>query len=281
MSAPIVIDVGSDKKPRRILDAASKLRFRATLPGAQTYDEAAHLLRTFVAEGVDSLGLLPLACSSSWLVNARASSRAFRAWRGTEGTAAWKTVLSTLRENLPPEEVAEIDDDARKKCASAISMLSGVGHGASLAAVSKVLTLLRPHLSLLMDDAAIAFVLGDVAEPENADDPKAEPKHFWPMIDWFAATVAKHEKALNALAAAHDVATIDGAQALDRLVWFESWGWRHDSRYWRIVDKEQEVIVKLDAARPDAETKARTVEETAKLAKLEESALRDRIAPSA
>lgn len=202
------------------LEALSR---RGQLPGAFGYDRAAHLFRTLQAEGSDAVDLLPAAFPTSWMVNAKATSRTFVHWTVAEPT--WIELFSILRFDLSTDEWAALPEADRKAVDAAVTTLSGVP-GATLCAVTKVLALLRPQLVPLMDDAAIAFALGAVPEPTTADAPAAGPEHFLPMMDWFAAEAKRSDAALVELARGHTLAVLDAPQVLDRLLWLASWGHR-------------------------------------------------------
>ena len=214
--------------PQPIDDAAGKLAWRASLPGASTFDRAAHVLRALQAEGMPAEALLSLAMPASWTVNAKATSRAFQAWLGSGpgGLPVWTELLAAIPFDLSAEGWLAQTDAERARLTPLVSALTSGerANGASLAAVSKVLALLRPQLVPLMDDAAIAFAIELVATPVDADQPAAPATCFVPMLDWFAGEVVRLDRELVALAASHDQAVLDGAQALDRLVWMESWG---------------------------------------------------------
>lgn len=203
-----------------------KLSWRAQLPGASSYDRAAHALRVLTANGADGLQLLPLALPASWLVNARATSRAFKSWNGTLAHQAWALLLERLGPMTSLDEWLELPASARGEVGAAIGVLANGKEGATLCAVTKVLALLRPQLVPLMDDAAIAFALGIVDEPETPDDPRAPASAFAPMLDWFAEAVRASEDELVAIATRHTEAVLDAPQTLDRLLWFESSGHR-------------------------------------------------------
>ena len=206
-----------------ISDAQDALRRRGTLPGAFGYDRAAHLFRTLQAEGSDPVDLLPAAFPTSWMVNARATSRTFLQWAAMEDT--WRSAFEVLRFDRSQEEWRAASDAERARVAADVAKLAAAP-GASLVAVTKVLALLVPQLVPLMDDAAIAWALGAVPMPDTADDPKAGPEHFLPMMDWFAAETTRVEADLVALAREHELAVLDAPQVLDRMLWFESWGRR-------------------------------------------------------
>lgn len=209
-----------------IADAGAKLDWRAALPGASTYDRAACSLRVLQAEGANGLDLLPLAMPSSWLVNAKASSRTMQRWLARPALEHWAALLDAIPFELAPEEWLAADAALRDGCTAHVKALADVfpKEGSSLVAVTKVLALLRPQIVPLMDDAALAFTLELVPVPESADRPSAGAEAFAPMLDWFARETIAHEKELVALAAAHTMAVLDGPQVLDRLLWMESWG---------------------------------------------------------
>ena len=212
--------------PHAIEDADSKLLWRSSLPGASTYDRAAHTLRALQAQGAAAIDLLPLALPASWMVNAKATSQAMQRWLARPAHDAWATVLDGIGFGLSPSEWLALPASEREAVAHAVAELANGAHGASLAAVSKVLALLRPQLVPLMDDAALWFALELVPEPTTADAPSAPASAFVPMLDWFCEQVVASEKELIACAVRHDRAVLDAAQALDRLVWIESWGYR-------------------------------------------------------
>jgi hypothetical protein len=211
-----------------ILSPEEKLRARGTLPGAHVFDHAAHVVRVLQAEGADALALLPLVMPGSWLVNARGSARVFRAWLSGQPLEAWRTILTTIDESVGPESWLDLPASAKDGCANAAQILARVGEGAALAEVTKVLALFRPQVVPLMDDAALVFALGE-----------ASSSLFAPMMDWFSRSVLESEKDLIALATKHTSATLDAAQVLDRLLWFESTGWSADPRFVSIARDDE------------------------------------------
>jgi hypothetical protein len=218
--------IGGAITPFAIEDAEAKLRWRAGLPGASVWDRAAHSLRTLQIDDADPVELLSLALPASWMVSSQATSRAMQRWLSPPMREAWRVVLTELDFAMAPEEWLACTPARREAVVGAITALvqGGEGDGASLAAVSKVLALLRPQLVPLMDDAALWFALELVPEPERADRPVAPPRAFAPMLDWFCEQVIACEAPLVALATRHDLAVLDAAQTLDRLLWVESWG---------------------------------------------------------
>jgi len=215
-----------------IEEPLEKLRWRGSLPGASVWDRNAHVLRALQANGVEASALLSLAMPSSWMVNAKASSILMQRWLAKPAVEAWIHLLDVLEYSMSAEEWRELSEEKRRSLVDALGVLV-VGHekdGASLVAVTKVLALLRPQLVPLMDDAALWFALDLVPEPATADAPTAKVTAFLPMLDWFVRETSAHEDELVALAAAHDLAVLDGPQVLDRLLWVESWGERSRRR---------------------------------------------------
>jgi hypothetical protein len=212
---------GNAEESVAVSDPAEALSRRGQLPGAFGYDRAAHLFRTLQAEGSDAVDLLPAAFPTSWMVNAKATSRTFVHWTVAEPT--WIELLSLLRFDLSTDEWAAMGEADRKAVGAAVTVLSGVP-GATLCAVTKVLALLRPQLVPLMDDAAIWFARDAVPQPTTADAPSAGPEHFLPMMDWFAEEAKRSDAALIELARTHTLAVLDAPQVLDRLLWWASWG---------------------------------------------------------
>lgn len=199
-----------------------KLTFRGSLPGAYGFDQAAHLLRSLQADGTPAIELLPVALPTTWMVNAMATSRAFRAWLKPPARSLWEALLAQL--NVSVDEWATLEDE-RDTIADLVTRLASV-EGAGLSAVSKVLGLLRPQLCPLMDDAAVAFAIGAVAMPDE-ESATAGPEVFLPMLDWFTAQVRENEPTLIELAKRHTLAVLDAPQVLDRLLWMDAWGERH------------------------------------------------------
>ena len=81
--------------------------------------------------------------------------------------------------------------------------------------------------------AALSFALGTTPYPEAPDAQTADVSAFVPMLEWFSRTVAKHRDELAAIAA--EEVRLRGrltdpftpAQVFDRLIWFESVGYRN------------------------------------------------------
>lgn len=209
-----------------IEDADAKLVWRVSLPGASTYDRAADVLRRLQASGANAVDLLPLAMPTSWMVNAKATSRAMQRWQQNPMRDAWGALLELVAFDMAPDGWLATPADEKDMVGKLVAALASGADGATLAAITKVLALLRPQLVPLMDDAAIAFALGLVPTPDTAEKPVAPPSAFVPMLDWFARAVIDNDEALLGIASRHTAVTLDQAQALDRLLWIESWGKR-------------------------------------------------------
>lgn len=244
--------------PWRILSPAAKLRVRGGLPGAYGYDLAAHSFRCARAAGVTPIELLPAALPTSWMVNSRAASPVFRRWLTRPLHGAWATLLARLG-----SEPAATDDAAAlgRDIAAACSALCIEGHG--LAAVSKVLALLLPEVVPLLDDAAIWLLTEGVTRPDTADAPTAGADLLLANLAAFEQAVVSNEALLVALARDYTLAPLDAPQTLDRLLWFESWGWRlfaatpgRAGWAW-VADGEREGVVEVPAGGPAREATAR------------------------
>jgi hypothetical protein len=108
----------------------------------------------------------------------------------------------------------------------------------------------------LMDDAALWYATGAVPCPPTSDAPSAAAACFVPMLDWFAAAVEGARDDLEALARRYAPAPLDAAQVLDRLLWFESWGFRHSHarpgrRWWWVAEGPREGVVPVGGEHPD------------------------------
>lgn len=233
--------------------AAQKLSWRAVLPGAFSFDQAAHTFRVARGAGVALPDLLPAALSASWLVNARATSRTFQKWLRPPLRAHWDALLPTL-EGGPDAWLAH-DPSVRGAVERSVRALCVDEQG--VAAVSKVLAVLVPETVPLMDDAALWFAGAWVPQPTTADAPHSGAEHFVPMLDWFSRAVLDLEPALIDVARVHSEAVLDAAQVLDRLIWFESWGYRLShavpapgARYWWVSEGGREGVIPVEGAHP-------------------------------
>ena len=260
---------------------AEKLAARGTLPGAFGFDQAAHSFRRIIAAGLAPAELLAPALPCSWMVNARAPSTVFARWLRAPLRGRWSDLIELLA--VDAEGWLAQPPAARDAVAAAASDLAIDGHGAT--AISKVAAVLCPDAVPLMDDAAVWFALEGVACPqEPADQAPATVGPAWvvPMLDWFAAAVRAAEAPLAQLASAYTHAPLSPAQALDRLVWFESWGFRHSHvgaraamgvRWWWVRDEAtaREALVPVAGPHP-----ARPAYERIALASVDDPAWRSR-----
>lgn len=244
VASMIVLD--TPRGPWHLVDGAAKLEWRAALPGASVYDRCAHTLRMARARRLPLEDLLALALPASWTVNSRAASPVFQRWLQPAAREAWTALIGALAGGVGPW----LGMDAAHR--DRVSFLAGalVTAGGDLCSLSKALALLCPEGVPLMDDGALWMLLDAVPRPTTADAPTGEVKHLLPMLDAFARAVLTHEDALIPLARNHIVAVLDAPQTLDRLMWFDSWGWRHTNAprgpQWREVRSEgRTAVVKL------------------------------------
>jgi hypothetical protein len=229
-----------------------KLRARARLPGAFAFDAAAHAVARARAAGIPARELLPLALGSSWLVNSAVPSPIFRRWLTPPLEGAWTELLGALAGG--PWSWDERTKAERDAIARAVASLAVDGHGAG--AVSKVLALLVPEVPL-MPDAALWFATGSVPRPDKPDAQTAGAEAFVPMMDWFSRETASNEPDLETLAETYGGPPLTAAQTLDRLVWFESVGYRHfrsktGAGFFWVKDGEREAVIMLDVPREGA-----------------------------
>jgi hypothetical protein len=217
MSAELPIPGGSWRLER----GAEKLARRDALPGANGWDRAANAFRV-ASRAVPRETFLAPALPTSWMVNARATSKVFQRWLAPPLADAWRVLIAQTSGG--PDAWLALSGPSRDAVTEAVTALSIDGQGPC--AISKALALLVPETVPLMDDAAIAFLTGLVPMPSTADAPSAPPSAFVPMLDRFSEAVLAFEPELIALARAHTLVPLDTAQVLDRLLWFDSWGKR-------------------------------------------------------
>jgi hypothetical protein len=194
-------------------DVARKLSLRAALPGARVFDLSADALRIAKAKGVPDSARLPLALPGSWLVNSPAQSIVFRRWALMPQRALFLELVALF----DPPRLGAPDDST---CARLASLVEDLGKEPTVVeAVSKAAALLVPHALPLMPPLAVAFVLG----PDAALDATS----FVAMARWFGDAVEANWDALTECAAQHREVPLDAAQVLDRLLWFDSDGYKH------------------------------------------------------
>ncbi|MEO8797049.1 MAG: hypothetical protein ABI551_04120 [Polyangiaceae bacterium] len=207
-----------------VVDALGKLALRGRLPGAFGFDRATEALNRARAAGVAIGDLLPLAFPASWLVNSAIPSPVLAKWQLPPFVGYFRTLIAQLETG--PHALADLDE---ARLTSTVTPLGIDGQGAG--AISKVVASLVPGAMVLMPDAALAFAIGAPPLPETPDVQTAGAAAFAPMLKWFAGEVATHEAELNDLAARDARARapakqLTAAQLLDRLIWFESAGYR-------------------------------------------------------
>lgn len=202
-----------------IRDATKKLARRAQLPGASLFDASAASLRRAKAMGLGLSDRFDLALPASWLVNSPAISKVLRRWASAPQRQSCLALLARLEQG--PEGWTR-DPGAWAAVPGIIATLGQEPY--VVEALSKVLALLVPGAVPLMPDAARAFVLGvrDGGEKEPGDGAS-----FVRMVDWFAGAATAHDGELRRLASEHRECELDAAAVLDRLLWFDSDGYRH------------------------------------------------------
>jgi hypothetical protein len=193
-----------------IHDVEKRLALRARLPGAFVYDQSAHSLRNSKARGTPVAERLPLAFAASWLVNSPASSRVLRRWSEPPQIDVWVALVGALEGPL----------ESGGEWAPVKALVKRLGDEPTLIeTVSKVLALLVPTAVPLMPEPARKWLLGEGAG--------ADVDAFAAIGDWFVREARAHAAELDDWASRHEEAKLEGAQVLDRLLWFDSEGHRH------------------------------------------------------
>ncbi len=194
----------------QIRDAEKRLSLRARLPGAFVFDVSANCLRKAKARGAPALERIPLAFSGSWMVNSPANSKVMRRWSLPPQFDVWIALVGALEGPLDdPGEWAPVK-----------ALLGHLGDEPFLIeAASKVLALLHPQVVPLMPEPARKFLLGDAAG--------SDPDAFVRIADWFVRTARAEAETLDEWAAGHEEVTLERAQVLDRLLWFDSEGYKN------------------------------------------------------
>lgn len=193
-----------------IRDAEKRLSLRARLPGAFVFDVSANSLRKSKARGAPAMERIPLAFSGSWLVNSPASSKVMRRWSLPPQLDVWIALVGALEGPLEsPGEWAPVK-----------ALIGRLGDEPFLIeAVSKVLALLVPQVVPLMPEPARKFLVGEAAA--------ADAHVFVQIADWFVKTTCEEAETLDEWAATHEEVKLERGQVLDRLLWFDSEGYRH------------------------------------------------------
>ena len=115
--------IAGEFKPVDLVDGAESLQKRGVLPGAFGWDRAAHLFRTLQAEGSDPLQLLPAAFPTSWMVNAKATSRTFVQWTVMEDS--WRRVFEVLRFDTSLDEWSKLEPETRTRLLADVTWMIG------------------------------------------------------------------------------------------------------------------------------------------------------------
>lgn len=264
-------DPAAAPRPWRLCLARAKLQVRGRLPGAFGFDLATDTYRQAQRAGIDPADLVRLALPGSWMVNNKVPSPVFQRWLQPALRPVWSRLVQLLAGDATtwlartPDERAQVDADLRLLAQHDVSARHGTPMAGpddpapgTAAGLSKVLALLCPDTVPLMDDAALHFALGAVPRPNTtdiADTPSAGPGLFVPMLDWFASAVLAETPALTTLAGDYTYAPLGPAQVLDRLLWFETWGYRvcRQPTPWAwVAEGEREAIVPVPTPGPGA-----------------------------
>jgi hypothetical protein len=193
-----------------VRDPGKALALRARLPGAFVYDLAAQSLRNSKARGAPVSERLPLAFAASWLVNSPVSSQVLRRWSLPPQIDVWIALVGALEGPL----------ESGGEWAPVKALVQRLGNEPrSTESISKVLALLVPGAVPLMPEPARTFLLGESAGG-GADA-------FAAIGEWFVQETRTHAAELDECASQHEEANLEGAQVLDRLLWFDAEGYRH------------------------------------------------------
>lgn len=216
MNAPSLSTVHGDW-PLALADI--KLQLRSKLPGASAFDDAAQGLHAARAAGVPASTLLAPAMAGSWLVNSAVPSPLMQKWLAPSIRKQWELLIEAL-------EGGELDAAQRAAIEGALSAITAVGAAGSIGAISKVLSLVSTAAVPLMPDAALAHVLRALPMPSEADAQTAPARHFLPMLDRVRESTVRSLEAVTELAASSPL-RLRPEDVIDRLVWFDSIGYRH------------------------------------------------------
>ena len=219
-----------------------KLVVRGQLPGASIFDRSVRVFREAHAAGLSLSALLPPATSGSWMVNNKVPSPQFQQWLQGPSLASLERLLDILSGDTAQWRTRTQEERATVE--EAIKTLWTPNYG--IVGISKVLAMLCPDVVPLMDDAACWFALDIVPCPKTASTAQAGPEVFLQMLDWFTSQVEANLEALQQLADFYEECPMSPAQLLDRLLWFESWGYHimQGAPLWRWVrDGEREGII--------------------------------------
>jgi hypothetical protein len=238
---PYIVLEPPGKKPRLVCSMAEKLAQRASLPGARSFDRLVHQLRLGRAHGARLEEQLEPAFAGSWLLNSYLLSTTFARWgepdlracvvelargleQGVEARAHWQQLLRRLDLGFP---------------------LAGP--------ISKILAALVPSRVPVLSDAALSYLTGLETQSERGEEQTAGidafcegVAAFWRWLSPSVRVLARHESPVS------DGAYVP-AQVLDRLLWFEAWGYRHfrDASvggYFHVTGRRCEVVLPVPGA---------------------------------
>jgi hypothetical protein len=128
-----------------------------------------------------------------------------------------REVWASLIDVLDEPRAGPLDVESSDAVLAAIQALGPEAFGVE--AISKVLALLVPDAVPLMPPAARLFALGGSSA--------ANAGAFVEMVNWFGKAAHEGRAELARWAHQHSEVPLSAAQVLDRLLWFDSEGYRH------------------------------------------------------
>lgn len=231
-----------------VIMPAMKLSLRARLPGASAFDEAARGLQSARKAGVAVETLLASAFASSWLVNSAVPSPVFQKWLALRNK--WVELIALIEGG---DSWMSRPKDVRASIEALLAEIAAAG--ATLGGITKVLSTLCLRAVPLMPDAALAHVLRALPTPKEPDAQTAPVTHFCAMMDRLHASTENAEPDALAALVKRAAPTLRPQDVFDRLVWFESVGFRHFKNdhggwYW-IRSESKEGVVFVNGAAPE------------------------------
>jgi hypothetical protein len=105
-----------------------------------------------------------------------------------------------------------------------------------------------------MPDAAVAFMLRALPVPEQPDAQTANVRHFVTMMDRLADSERANANELDVLAKDYTQAPLRPRDVLDRVIWFDSVGYRHfrgpQGGWFWLRDHAHEAVVFVPGSAP-------------------------------
>jgi len=216
------------------------------------FDDAAVGLLGARKAGIAPDALLASAMAGGWLVNSATPSPTFQKWLAPPLRDAWVRLIGLVEGEGRAWSARTAAE--REEIESLLGTLAT--DGGTLGAITKVLSLISLEPVPLMPDAAIAFVLRAVPIPEQPDAQTAPVRCFLPMMDRIAEAAAASDanEELAALADGYPKARLRPRDVVDRLLWFDSVGYRFfrgptGGWFW-VRDEAHEAVVFVAGAAP-------------------------------